>query len=391
MKKHKSIQTLIKPPIKTMTHSLIIKKSSTQPISAQAEEFNKLILKIERLKEKKLMKYGELDSCMDYYAREGFQTIKENTETRMTFVNLIFEIYNSELITLQKDKIALADLIFYQMSQIKIFYGLYVPKGYEEFKGKIISIEELKMNGEEIEQIAEMYKEQLDEMGIELDFDIEEWLQSGGSLDEMQERIKHKIYEAEKSNHFRNDSTKKVNTKTKPKSKKQLQVEEVEKNLNNLYRQLARVFHPDLETDESKKEHKQELMKELNNVYKEKNIFAMLQMELRWLAESSDRLVKLPEEKLKIFILSLKEQIKILNAEFNNIHNEARFQILQKVSFPYLCNSLIIFYGEINRITRETNDLDKTIKAIEKGNNKKVIKELLKEIHMASFSMPFGF
>ncbi len=374
----------------TIMKSLIIRKSSDQIISKEAEEFNKLISKIEKLKEKNILKNNELENCLDYFSKKGIRIIKENSSKRFEFALLLFKLFDSNIVSSGNDKDVIAELLLYQLNQIESYYDIYIPPAYEAFEKEVRTHPAFVLDKEDVETAAFLIRDELEEMGIDLDIDFEGWIKNGGTIEDLQQKIKDAIPESDRKQ-FYESQEKSRNRQPKKSTKKVKETQLVEKNLNDLYRQLARVFHPDLETDELKRGAKEELMKELNSAYESKNIYAMLQMEIQWFAESHDRLEKLPEEKLGAFVLSLKEQVKILNAEFKEIPNHPKYNILHKATFPYYCDSIPTFYTTMNGLELDSKDLMKTIASLGDGTNRKIVKQFLKEIKMVSRMMPFGY
>jgi hypothetical protein len=133
------------------------------------------------------------------------------------------------------------------------------------------------------------------------------------------------------------------NKKAKPKSKKQLEKEKKEKeieevknrSIGTIYKQLAKILHPDLEPDEDLKIEKQEYMKQLNVAYKNKDIHTLLKLEMLWINKVENSKGNLTEDKLKIYIEVLKEQVKQLENNEQEILFHPRFQVLHDVvNFP---------------------------------------------------------
>lgn len=115
------------------------------------------------------------------------------------------------------------------------------------------------------------------------------------------------------------------------KSKKQLEREEKEKareeakkrSFKDIFRDLVKVFHPDTEKDEEKKKEKEEITKELNKAYKDNDLLAMLEMELRLINTNSERIKQLATDKLKVYneiLLAQKKQLEenIFSLKFQN-------------------------------------------------------------------------
>ncbi|MBW8685234.1 hypothetical protein [Chitinophaga rhizophila] len=121
------------------------------------------------------------------------------------------------------------------------------------------------------------------------------------------------------------------------KSKKQLQKEEKERllelarrqNVQQLYRQLAKVFHPDLEQDPARIQLKEELMKQLTIARDQGDLLTMLQLELNWIQQEDTHPEHLTNEKLHLYNITLKDQVKDLKEQIKALFYHPRYEFLQ--------------------------------------------------------------
>lgn len=108
--------------------------------------------------------------------------------------------------------------------------------------------------------------------------------------------------------------------KPRKKSKKQLEAEEILKNyealkqksLRSIYIGLAKVLHPDKETDENLKDFKDDLMKKVTNAYNEKDLATLLKLELEFTKKQTAHFNDLDEQTLEIYIQYFKDRVKEL-------------------------------------------------------------------------------
>jgi hypothetical protein len=80
------------------------------------------------------------------------------------------------------------------------------------------------------------------------------------------------------------------------------------KSLSSIFKSLAKILHPDLESDEKLKEEKGELMKQLTVAYEEKDLLTLLSLEFQYQGNSNDKGNTHPDEQLKIYNTILNEQ-----------------------------------------------------------------------------------
>lgn len=110
------------------------------------------------------------------------------------------------------------------------------------------------------------------------------------------------------------------------KEKKARELETLQnKTLGNVYKRLAREWHPDLEQDPNLRKRKEQLMKELTASYENKDLLSLLKMESEWLGELGKDSENLDEDSLKVYNSLLKDQIDELETEIEMIHLHPRY------------------------------------------------------------------
>ena len=88
------------------------------------------------------------------------------------------------------------------------------------------------------------------------------------------------------------------------------EIEEAKKrDFKSLYKQLAKILHPDLEPDPTLKSHKEVWMKRLTAAHADGDLREMLAIEMEWLGEESGNLANASDEKLRAYSMVLKEQL----------------------------------------------------------------------------------
>lgn len=172
---------------------------------------------------------------------------------------------------------------------------------------------------------------------------------SGMSPDEIEQEIERQMMEGLGNDGFdREDFT--TSRAGKPKSKGErrgkgkaadprVQAEQVEaarkRTLSVIYKQLAKVLHPDLETDPVKREQKHHLMQELTTAYKQGDLHTLLRLELSWIHREEDNLERLTAEKLKVYIELLHKQVADLRQEVAAIPYLPHFAVVGRFANPF--------------------------------------------------------
>jgi hypothetical protein len=133
-----------------------------------------------------------------------------------------------------------------------------------------------------------------------------------------------------------NSSGRKKTAKQLEREKLQMQEKELTlRTVRSIYLSLAKAMHPDTVTDPVEKSRKEELMKKVTAAYADKDLPMLLKLEMEWVASENAALHTLPDDKLNLYISSLKEQAAALEMELNVLHNHPRFaEVFQYTPYP---------------------------------------------------------
>lgn len=181
---------------------------------------------------------------------------------------------------------------------------------------------------EQFEEFKEGLQSELSKSGIDIDISH---MQFQGNMEETLGKIAEFLHEqknregAEKFTSF--------NKQTKTQSKKDKQKAEIaelqNKEIGTLYKQLAKEFHPDLETDPELKVKKEGLMKKLTCAYEEKDLYTLLALELEMLSVDSESSKVRTENQLKAYNNLLQSQVKMLQQQLASIPMDYKYVELQ--------------------------------------------------------------
>jgi len=170
-----------------------------------------------------------------------------------------------------------------------------------------------------------------DEMGVdvgEMDFDITNEAEAREYAEKLKEKFEQKNLEDEE----KEQNKKKTKKQIEQEQKQKLEAELSTKSLRSIYISLAKLLHPDTETDEELKSDKTELMKKVTVAYDQKDLATLLKLEIEWVHRTSDNLQELTDEKLKLYNKVLSEQVEDLNQEI--------FQLKMNPSYTNICDLL---------------------------------------------------
>lgn len=123
---------------------------------------------------------------------------------------------------------------------------------------------------------------------------------------------------------------------TQTELKRKMQEEQTQKSIRTIYMELVKELHPDREQDEEVRAIKEEQMKQLTEAYKNKDLSALLTMQITWLQES----VKVTPGELSDVVL--KGYNKVLKTQLAKLEEEQRMNIYSMQDMPEeMCEMLL--------------------------------------------------
>ncbi len=321
-------QNFINKKSDSTSKGLSISKAGKQKLSKNQDAFNKLTQKIERLQKEIEKKQLQLDLAMKIYSAEVVISKRVIMEQLRELVVVLWNNYIAKKLA-KADQRYLKQIISEHLQTLLIELGAEpdteIKKIFEELHG---------------DNYDEMLEQEKDLVRIEMVGELKKMKVNLADVDiNDEEALAKKLHETRQKlfeEHIANEQNFEKNRKEKKKSIKQLEAEKVEqeiadiknKNIGTIYKQLAKLFHPDLEQDEERKLEKEILMKELTVAYDSKNLHALLSLELKWIHKENEHLENLTEEKLSVYLQILREQAQELEWEKNEIHQHPQYAVL---------------------------------------------------------------
>lgn len=326
---------------------LKIVKSDNKTLSKEQKAFNRLTKRIENLQKKIIKDREKLDTFLDLYAESIPELTKKIGDCQIETIKIIDASTEKYKYTKgQKDKIKAGIMsILNELLEKNRTFDEDLKKIHDRWTDDEESFDEI------MEEQTEMGKDMLEklfkeEMGINVDLsDID--LDLTGDMDEIMRQVFQKIQEQEgeikekTSQEFEERQAKRPQRK---KTKKQLEKEQRDKetekaklkSVRNIYVSLAKVLHPDTASNDEEAIQKEELMKRVTEAYDKKDLPTLLQLEMEWVATEQDHLESLSGDKLKLYIETLKEQIKELEMEKNMLYSHPKYMLIQDYIYDTL-------------------------------------------------------
>ncbi len=302
-------------------------RENKETLSASQAEYNRLLKKLETAETKIVKTRKALEKKLAFTMQELYPLVEKINRQDMEKVRLLFEFYRDNKLSNQKSEHVvdiirnLVDGIFASPVEISEADRMELEKTMNAvYPGGKEALE--KEESEDFEARKELLADFLFANGIQVNLEGLHKDMDEAELNAYFEKIKD---ETEAANNWQE--------KPRKKTKRQVEAEQRRKEAENLkdrslkiiYTELAKLIHPDRETDEALRMEKEEWMKMLTVAYQERNIKTMLEIQAKWINGAQKKLSNTPDETIQMYCILLKEQIQELGQENNLLGNEPRY------------------------------------------------------------------
>lgn len=367
------------------TTQLIPKKRVGPTLTSAQKKFSNLKSKIKKLQDQQKDLQNELDSCLQFYHDKirplndiWLRAIKEK-------INISYQFYKSTKALPKSELNELKELVLDDLSSIfDVMDANDFPVELKEIFTELSGTDYEDMISADMEFAKSCMKQMFNQFGV--DVDLSE-LDANKSQDENMRNIFRSL---ENAVNDQKNIDKKPQKKTKKQQefelKKQAFEESQKKSMSNIYKDLARVLHPDLEQDSNQRIWKEGLMKRLTTAYKNKDLYELLSLETEWLNYSEGKIENQGVDQLEVYNAILNDQVEALQASLDMIPMHPKYAPMQQC-FTYGFMGLEYLKNKQKNFECEIQNLQNIVSRL-KTNDKEVVKFFKSEIKERR-SMPF--
>jgi len=363
---------------------LTIAKKGKQQLSKNQQAFNTLTQKIEKLQKEIEKKQLQFDAAMKMYGTAFYEATKKKLAAEYKIIVVLFEIYKSEKLSKTNQRY-LKNILEEHLEKyfsavaavpddtIKAIFSCIAGMNYDKIREK--------EKAEGMEEIKRMFEEiDIDTEGV--DFSDDAVL--AAKIAEANEKMT--ALEAEQAKAMEEKEKRKAQKKKKNHKQVEYEKQEAEvtaakqKNISTIYRQLAKLFHPDLEQDAVLKAEKEILMKELTAAFEAKDLHKLLTLELKWIHKENDHLTSLADDKLVIYLQLLKQQASDLEQEKRGIMHHPQYAVLlENFGYDIAANPVSAVNREVADCLRVAENWEKEFILFESPNALKHVNQMIKD------------
>jgi hypothetical protein len=343
--------------------ALVLKPAAGAVLSPAQAEFNRLMAQLESARVKLERERVRLDRIMDALTHQLMPLIEETH--RLDF-ELIMHLQNalSTYKLTQRRRESLEDLLRERARDLVVDTCGLAPTQLETLQKLMGEIDPdwIERESEEMEEgfdyLRAMMEETAREAGIEMDLSDIDLRQNP---EEGMRKLHERLAAATAAAAARPLSRKQTKNQLERERKQRAVEEAKQRDLKTLYKQLAKVLHPDLRAN------KEEWMKRLTSAYAAGDLRELLRIEMEWLGEESSNLAAAGDEKLKVYSLILKEQIDEVKSRTYTLKDEPQYSSLRRIMDDFsrqIPRTDLLKRSLVDKV-RDTQEL---LKSLQKGD-----------------------
>ena len=320
-------------PLKVESKGALVLKAAAGAVLSPAQiEFNRLMAQLETARAKFERERVRLDRIMDALTHQLMPLIEETHRLDFELIMYLQNALGTFRLTHRRRE-SLEDLLRERARDLVVDTCGLAPaqlealqKLMEEIDPGWIDSESEEMEGD-FDDLRAMMEETAREAGLEVDLSDIDLRQNP----EEGMRKLHERFAAAKAAAARPLSRKQTKSQIERERKQRAVEEAKQRDLKTIYKQLAKVLHPDLETNPDLRANKEEWMKRLTSAHAAGDLRELLRIEMEWLGEEASNLAAAGDEKLKVYSLILKEQIDDVKSRTFTLKDEPQYSSLRRI------------------------------------------------------------
>ncbi|MEN9674356.1 MAG: hypothetical protein RIS76_252 [Verrucomicrobiota bacterium] len=312
---------------------LVIGASSKAPLTKAQQAFNRLIKKIENLRQSIEQETERMNRHLGLYSVEIHPLEVKILEQRKRVVRRLYPFLDCREIPGRKQRQVLREVLLTHLTQIAAEEGDLQDEDLIAIRDAITESMPLRPpdkdeDKEFLEELKERAAADFKDMGVDVDLSKFRPDMSPEELFEMLAEMEAQVKAGQTSEG--QGQGQKSGKESKAAARARMEDELRQRDLGSLYKQLAKMLHPDLEADPTLRTEKEAAMKDLTTAYKRKDLHAILRLELEWISREQADVSRLTEEKLRAYNGILREQVNELETRLFEVPHHPRFSPLQR-------------------------------------------------------------
>jgi len=313
------------PSKKHAARGLVPTSTAERPLTRAQKRFRTLLGRVESLRESIDAEEEELDATLSFYAAEIVPRISRHTALQKDLVRALAPYVNKSFFPGKEERLEFKGLVQDMLDEIanaekglndsdlREIYNVVHGVGYAKDERKTLAAVKA--------ALAKMFAE----AGVEADFSE---LESAASEAEFMERAEELMARVRRMKEASDEEERCAEHGHHGSDDDEMRAAEAfrKRSIANMYKQLARVLHPDFERDDERRQEKVQLMQELTEAYRQNDLHTLLRLEMEWIENEGGNVERLTEEKLEVYNEVLSGQVDGLERRLRDLVFHPRYR-----------------------------------------------------------------
>jgi hypothetical protein len=335
---------------------LVPAPTAERPLTAAQETFRALLARVESLRESIDADERDFDATLSFYAEEVVPRLARQTDLQKELVRALAPYVNKTFFPRKEERVEFRELTRELLDAIADRERGLIDNDLREIYNAVHGVGYSQHERKTIAAVKAALAQTLAEAGLDADFSE---LDSAASEAEFMARAEVLIARARKMKEAEAEAAHCAEHGHHATEDEHLHAEEEarKRSIANIYKQLARVLHPDLEPDSERQKNKVQLMQELTVAYRQNDLHTLLRLEMQWIENEGGDIDRLTEEKLGVYNEILRVQVLGLERRLRDLMFHPRYR------------PIVVFNDGPTRVINgpdKTRDLDASIAGIER-------------------------
>jgi hypothetical protein len=304
---------------------LVRGRTAGRSLTRAQESFRTLLARVESLRACIDAEEKELDATLSFYAEEVVPRLAKQTALQKELVRALAPYLNKSFFPRKQERVEFRELARDLLDEIANSERGLIDNDLREIYNAVHGVGYAQQERKTIATVKAALARTLAEAGLEVDFSE---LESAISEADFMLRAEALIARARRIKEARAEAAHCAEHGHHATEDENLRAEEEFRKLSiaNIYKQLARVLHPDFERDSERQKDKVQLMQELTAAYRQNDLHTLLRLEMQWIENEGGDIDRLTEEKLGVYNEVLSGQVRGLENRLRGLMFHGRYR-----------------------------------------------------------------
>jgi len=304
---------------------LVPAPAADRPLTKAQETFQSLLAQLESLREAIDAEERELDTTLSFYAEEVVPRLTRQTALQKELVRVLAPYLNKTFFPRKEERAEFKEVARKLLDEIADRERGLIEDDLREIYNAVHGVGYALYERKTIAAVKAALAQALAEAGLNVDFSE---LESVASEAEFMARAEAMIARARKIKEAEAEALHCAKHGRHETEDDRLRADEElrKRSIANIYKQLARVLHPDLERDIERQKYKVQLMQELTVAYRQNDLHTLLRLEMQWIENEGGDIERLTEEKLGVYNEVLTGQVQALHQRLQGLMFHSRYR-----------------------------------------------------------------